>query len=151
MTDQPTFADLDCQVKKRNQYHFGMKLHVGVDAETGVAHTKVTNPANIHDVTQAGNLLHGGERQVWGDAGYIGVQKRRENLGLSVDWRVAMKPGKRRLLIRGGLEEWAEQRKASVRARSLPPTRSGVEHPFLDVKRHFGYARVRYLGRAIAL
>ena len=101
MTDQPTYADLDCQVKKGNQYHFGMKLHVGVDAETDVAHTKVTNPANIHDVTQARNLLHGGKKQVWEDAGYTGVEKRR-------------------LLTRGGLEEWAEQRKASVRARNLP-------------------------------
>ena len=91
-------------------------------------------------MTQAGNLLHGEERQVWGDAGYIGVQKRAENLGLDVDWRVALKPGQRRLLMRGGLEEWAERNKASIRAR--------VEHPFLDVKRHFGYAKTRYRGLA---
>ena len=136
------------QVKKGNQYHFGMKLHIGVDAETGVVHSMVTTPANVHDVTQAGNLLHGGEQRVWGDAGYMGVQKRKENLGLDVDWRVAMKPGKRKLLMRGGLEEWAERNKASIRAKSLPPTRSGVEHPFLDVKRHFGYAKVRYRGLA---
>ena len=136
------------QVKQGNQYHFGMKLHIGVDAQTGVVHSVVTTPANVHDVTQAGNLLHGGERQVWGDAGYTGAQKRRENLELDVDWRVALKLGKRRLLMRGGLEEWAEQRKASARARSLPPTRSGVEHPFLDVKRHFGYAKVRHRGLA---
>ena len=128
------------QVKKGNQYHFGMKLHIGVDAETGVVHSMATTPANVHDVTQAGNLLHGEERQVWGDAGYIGVQKRKENLGLDVDWRVAMKLGKRKLLMRGGLEEWAERNKASIRAR--------VEHPFLDVKRHFGYAKTRYRGLA---
>ena len=76
------------------------------------------------------------------------MQKRKENLGLDVDWRVAMKPGKRKLLMRGGLEEWAERNKASIRAKSLPPTRSGVEHPFLDVKRQFGYANVRYRGLA---
>ena len=136
------------QVKKGNQYHFGMKLHIGVDAETGMVHSMVTTPANVHDVTQAGNLLHGEERQVWGDAGYMGVQKRKESLGLDVDWRVALKLGKRKLLMRGGLEEWAERNKASIRAKSLPPTRSGVEHPFLDVKRQFGYAKVRYRGLA---
>ena len=100
----------------------------------------VATPANVHDVTQAGNLLHGGEKQVWGDAGYIGVQKREENLRLDVDWRVALKLGKRRLLVPGSLEEWAEKSKASIRAR--------VEHPFLDVKRIFGYAKVRYRGLA---
>ena len=128
------------QVKKGNQYHFGMKLHIGVDAETGIVHSLSTTSANVHDVTEAHRLLHGGEQQVWGDAGYTGVQKRKENLELDVDWRVALKPGKRRLLVRGGLEEWAERRKASIRAK--------VEHPFLDVKRIFGYAKVRYRGLA---
>ena len=136
------------QVKKGNQYHFGTKLHTGVDEQTGMVHTLVTTPGNVHDVTEAHRLLHGGEKRVWGDAGYTGVQKRRENLELDVDWRVALKPGKRKLLLHGGLEEWAEKRKASIRAKSLPPTRSGVEHPFLDVKRHFGYAKVRHRGLA---
>ena len=128
------------QVKKGNQYHFGMKLHIGADAETGIVHSLSTTSANVHDVTEAHRLLHGEEKQVWGDAGYIGVQKRKENLGLDMDWRIAMKPGKRRLLACGGLEEWAEKRKASVRAK--------VEHPFLDVKQAFGYAKVRYRGLA---
>ena len=128
------------QVKKGNQYYSGMKLHIGVDAKTGMVHSMVATPANVHDVTQAGNLLHGGEKQVWGDAGYIGVQKREENLRLDVDWRVALKLGKRRLLVPGSLEEWAEKSKASIRAK--------VEHPFLDVKRIFGYAKVRYRGLA---
>ena len=86
------------QVKKGNQYHFGMKLHIGVDAETGLVHSFSTTSANVHDVTEAHRLLHGEEQQVWGDAGYIGVQKREENLGLAVDWQVAMKPGQRRQL-----------------------------------------------------
>ena len=54
------------QVKKGNQYHFGMKLHIGVDSETGVVHSFATTSANVHDVTQAHRLLHGGERHVWG-------------------------------------------------------------------------------------
>ena len=126
------------QVKKGNQYYFGMKLHIGVDADTGMVHSLSTTSANVHDVTEAHRLLHGGEKRVWGDAGYIGVQKREENLGLDVDWRVALKLGKRRQLVPGGLEEWAESSKASIRAK--------VEHPFLDVKRIFGYAKVRYRG-----
>ena len=55
-------------------------------------------PANAHDVTETHNLLHGGETVVWGDAGYQGVHKREENRGLEVEWRVAMRPGRRRQL-----------------------------------------------------
>ena len=80
------------QVKKGNQYHFGMKLHIGVDAVTGLVHSLTTTPANVHDVTETHRLLHGGESRVWGDAGYVGVQKRAENQELTVDWQVAMKP-----------------------------------------------------------
>ena len=64
------------QVKKGNQYHFGMKLHIGVDAETGLVHSLGTTSANVYDVTEAHRLLHGEEQQVGGDAGYIRVQKR---------------------------------------------------------------------------
>ena len=91
------------QVKKGNQYHFGMKLHIGVDAQTGLVRRFATTPANVHDVTQAHRLLHGGELRVWGDAGYVGVQKRPENLELAVDWQVAMRPGQRRKLEPGSL------------------------------------------------
>ena len=64
------------QTKKGKQWYFGMKAHLGVDAQTGVAHTVVTAPANEHDVTRASEFLHGSEAQVWGDSGYQGVQKR---------------------------------------------------------------------------
>ena len=126
------------QVKKGNQYHFGMKFHIGVDAKAGVAHSFSTTPANLHDVTQAHRLLHSGESQVWGDAGYVGVQKREENLELAVEWQVAMKPGQRRKLEPGSPAALAERVKASIRAK--------VEHPFLDLKVRFGYAKVRYRG-----
>ena len=128
------------QTKKGNQWYFGMKAHIGVDAESGLAHSLATTAANASDVTRAGELLHGGEEEVWGDAGYQGVGKRPENRDAGVDWHVAMKPGKRRLLDKEGAAEAAEKRKASVRAK--------VEHPFLYVKRHFGYAKVRYRGLA---
>ena len=94
----------------------------------------------MHDVTQAHRLLYGGELRVWGDAGYVGVQKREENLGLAVDWQVAMRPGQRRKLEPGTLAAWAERVKASIRAK--------VEHSFRDVKGGFGYAKVRYRGLA---
>ena len=128
------------QVKKGNQYHFGMKLHIGVDAKTGLVHSFSATSANVHDVTEAHRLLHGEEQQVWGDAGYIRVQKREENLGLAVDWQVAMKPGQRRQLEPESDAALGEKVKASIRAK--------VEHPFLDVKRLFGYAKVRYRGLA---
>ena len=134
------------QVKKGNQYYFGMKLHIGADAATGVVHSFATTPANVHDVTQAHRLLHGEEARVWGDAGYVGVQKRAENLGLAVAWQVALsstrslKPGQRRKLAPGSLEAQVEKVKASIRAK--------VEHPFLDVKQRFNYAKVRYRGLA---
>ena len=64
------------QTKKGNAWHFGMKVHIGADAETGVVHSVTTTPANVHDVTEAHRLLHGGEIRVWCDAGYQGVDKR---------------------------------------------------------------------------
>ncbi len=111
-----------------------------------MVHSFATTPANVHDVTQAHRLLHGEEARVWGDAGYVGVQKRAENLGLAVAWQVALsstrslKPGQRRKLAPGSLEAQVEKVKASIRAK--------VEHPFLDVKQRFNYAKVRYRGLA---
>ena len=75
-----------------------------------------------------------------GDSGYTGVHKREENLGLGVDWQVAMKPGQRRKLAPGSPAALRGKAKASIWAK--------VEHPFLDVKRLFGYAKVRYRGLA---
>ena len=103
---------------------FGMKVHIGADAETGVIHSVRTTRANVHDVTEAHRLLHGGERSGLGaDAGYQGVDKRLENRELDVDWQVAMRPGRRRQLEPGSYEALMEKQKASTRAK--------VEHPFL--------------------
>src|SRR6201997_3402126 len=68
------------QTKKGNQWHFGMKAHIGVDADSGLVHTVTTTAANVADVTQAGDLLHGQETVAFGDAGYQGVDKREEAL-----------------------------------------------------------------------
>ncbi len=131
------------QTKKGNQWHFGMKAHIGVDAETGITHTLVTTPANTNDVTQAHALLHGEEKVAFGDAGYQGVEKREENRNGEVQWKVAMRPGKRKTLPKttiGRLMDKIEQLKASVRAK--------VEHPFHIVKNIFGMKKVRYKGLA---
>ena len=106
----------------------------------GNQHGLCTTAANAGDVTAAHRLLHGAERRVWGDAGYQGVGKRPENDGGAVDWRVAMKPGKRRALAPDSAAAACERARASVRAK--------VEHPFLYLKRRSGYARVRYRGLA---
>ncbi len=129
------------QAKKGNQWHFGMKAHIGVDAETGLTHTVVGTPANVNDVTQAQALLSGEETEVYADAGYQGVDKREENLELPVTWHVAMRPGKRRALPDrpwGALLEKIERAKASIRAK--------VEHPFHVVKNLFRHKKTRYRG-----
>ena len=144
------------QTKKGNQWHFGMKAHIGVDSETGIVHSLSTTAANAHDVTEAHNLLHGGERVVWCDAGYQGVHKRWENLGLEIDWQVAMRPGKRRNLDPGSAEDLAEKLKASVRAKSLPSTAIGGGTPLPEGEAGFrlrqepalAKAGVRYRGLA---
>ena len=126
------------QTKKGKQWRFGMKAHIGADSETGIVHSMSTAPASAQDVTEARNLLHGGETVVWGDAGYQGVHKRDENQGLDVEWQVAMRPGLRRKLEPDSEEALAEKAKASARVK--------VEHPFLRVKRLFGYGKARYRG-----
>jgi IS5 family transposase len=130
------------QTKKGNQWHFGMKAHIGVDVDSGLVHTVIGTAANVHDVTQGHGLLHGDEQVVFADAGYQGATKRVEATG--VDWHVAMRPGKRRALDKnspwGNLLDKAEQMKASVRAK--------VEHPFRVIKCQFGFTKVRYKGLA---
>lgn len=131
------------QTKKGNQWHFGMKAHIGVDAQSGLVHTLIGTAANVHDVTQAQSLLHGDETDVFGDAGYQGVEKREENLELPVTWHIAMRPSRRKALpntATGKLMEKLEHAKASIRAK--------VEHPFHVVKNLFKHRKARYKGMA---
>jgi IS5 family transposase len=133
------------QAKKGNQWHHGMKAHIGVDAESGLVHTLVSTAANVSDVTQAGALLHGKEKDAFGDAGYRGVAKRPEvqERAQGPQWHIAMQPGKRRLLsdsALGQMIEKAEKIKASIRAK--------VEHPFHVIKNLFRHKKTRYRGLA---
>jgi transposase, IS5 family len=134
------------QTKKGNQWHFGMKAHIGVDADSGLVHTVVTTAANEHDITQAHKLLHGKETDVHTDSGYRGIQKREEiqEREHQPNWHVAMTPSKRKALDKdspmGAILEKLEKTKASIRAK--------VEHPFRVIKRQFGFVKVKYKGLA---
>lgn len=132
------------QTKKGNQWHFGMKCHIGADADSGLVHTVVGTAANVNDVTQASKLVHGEESDVFADAGYQGVAKREEVQGIEAKWHVAMRPGKRCALDKstpmGAILDKLEQAKARIRAK--------VEHPFRVIKRQFGYVKVKYRGLA---
>jgi len=91
------------QSKQRNDWHFGMKAHVGVDMATGLVHMAAGTAGNVADVTQAHALPHGSEKVVLDDAGYQGVVKRSEKVGKAIDWRTAVRPSARRVLQTSGL------------------------------------------------
>lgn len=130
------------QVKKGQQYYFGMKAHIGADDGSGLVRTVVTTAANESDVAQIADLLHGEEDRVHADAGYRGAQayvKRAE----AIEWRIAQRRGQVRKIANARerarvMQE--EKRKAQVRAR--------VEHPFRVVKCVFGYVKTRFKGLA---
>ena len=125
------------QTRKGGQWYFGMKVHIGVDDTRGLIHSIDTTAAKVHDIVPADKLLHGKERQVFGDAGYLGIQKRAEHTHRKdVSWFIAKRLGTRKKLDANKLK--AEKIKASIRAK--------VEHPFRYIKQVFGYSKVRYLG-----
>jgi transposase, IS5 family len=133
------------QTRKGNQWYFGMKAHLGVDRDSKLVHTVVVTAANVADVTKTAELLHGEERQVHGDAGYTGVEKRPEMVALkrTMDWQIAGKRGQIKALAEGAEKaalKAVEKAKASVRA--------FVEHPFHIVKNLFRHRKVRYRGLA---
>jgi IS5 family transposase len=133
------------QTRKGNQWYFGMKAHIGADRDGKLVHTVVVTAANVADITQTAELLHGQETQVHADAGYIGVAKREEITALNrpIDWQIAGKRGRIKKMADGPEKEVlkaAEKAKASVRA--------FVEHPFHILKNIFRHRKVRYRGLA---
>jgi IS5 family transposase len=129
------------QSKKGNQWHFGMKAHIGVDAESGLVHTVRGSSGNVNDVVEANALLHGEETDAFGDAGYQGAEKRPDATD-EVNWHIAMRPGRRKALDLSSplaaMIDKVEQIKASIRAK--------VEHPFRVIKQQLGHVKVRYRG-----
>ena len=130
------------QTKKGNQWHFGMKVHIGVDVASGVVHTLTGTAANEADINQTAALLHGREEAVFADAGYTGVDKRPELEDCDVDWNIAIKRSIIKALPKD-LRDWAE-----AIERALSQVRAWVEHPFHIVKNLFRHKRLRYRGLA---
>jgi IS5 family transposase len=133
------------QTKKGQQWHFGMKVHIGADSESGLVHTVTATAANVADIAETHALLHGEEKVVFADAGYLGVAKREEIIAQhpQVAFQVAAKRGKIKAMAEGPLKAATvqlERCKAQVRAL--------VEHPFHIVKNLFGHRKARYRGLA---
>ena len=126
------------RAKKGNNWYFGMKAHIGVDAQSGLVHTVAGTAANVNDLNMAGALLHGDEEAAFGDAGYPGVPRRPE--AKDPAWHVAMRRGLRRKLNPfiepDFVAERVEKRKACIRAK--------VEHPLRVLKRQFGFTKARH-------
>jgi IS5 family transposase len=135
-----------CQTKKGNQYYFGMKCHAGVDAGSGYVHSLATTAANVHDITVASSLIREDDAVFYGDAGYLGIEKREEITGSAhlsgIDYRVNRRVGSVQKSPAGFIN-WEKQIE-----RSKSAVRSKVEHPFLIVKRFFGYNKTIYRGLA---
>ena len=130
------------QTKKGNQWHFGMKAHIGVDVASGVVHTVIGTAANEADINQAAALLHGQETDVFADAGYTGADKRPEFEDCDVCWNIAIKRSVIKALPKG-LRDRAE-----AVERALSQVRAWVEHPFHIVKNLFRHKKLRYRGLA---
>ena len=135
------------QTKKGNQWYHGMKVHSGVDAGSGYVHTITGTPANVHDIDETVKLVREDDHVVYGDSGYSGIGKRDEiknNDHLSkVEFRINLRPSSIKVPDTYKGTNWdkeIENRKSSTRCK--------VEHPFLIVKRQFGYAKVAYRGIA---
>ncbi len=124
------------QTRKGNQWYFGMKAHIGVDSKTKLIHSVAVTPANIHDSKVLGDLLHGNETRVWGDAAYAGQKdKLHDHAPRARDF--TQKKGSR-------YRQLTEAEQSANRYKSK--TRSRVEHVFGVMKRQFGFTRVRYRG-----
>ena len=126
------------QSKKGNQWYFGMKLHIGADSHSGLVHSASVTAANVHDSQELPNLLHGRETRLYGDSAYRGKKQRarlKETAPRAKDF--TNKPAHRHRSL-SDAEQRANRRKSAVRSK--------VEHPFLTLKRIWGFAKVRYRG-----
>ena len=132
------------QTKKGNEWRFGMKCYIGVDAGSGPVHTMTITAANEHDITETAKLLREDDRVVYGDSGYLGVQKRPEitsNEHFSkIDFRINRRPSSLPQVSDNTIdwERYIKKRKSSVRCK--------VEHAFRIIKCQFGFRKVVYKG-----
>ena len=134
------------QTKKGNEWRFGMKCHIGVDAFSGLVHTMEVTPANTHDITVASKLIREDDEVVYGDSGYLGLEKREEIVSdehlSSIEYRINRRPSSLQKVSDSSID-WdrvIEHAKSSVRCK--------VEHPFRIIKCLFGYRKTAYKGLA---
>ena len=128
------------QVKKGNQWHFGMKIHVGTDSKTGLVHSASITAANVHDSHEVPNLLHGDETRFYGDSASRGKAQRERLKEIATNAKDFTNKRAYRNAPLSDADKEANRRKSSIRAK--------VEHPFLILKRLWGFAKVRYRGLA---
>jgi len=126
------------QTKKGNQWYFGMKAHIGVDSKTKLIHSVAATPANVHDSQVLGHLLHGAETRVWGDSAYVGQTEVIRRVAPKARDFTQARASRNQAL--SDVERAKNRNKSKVRAK--------VEHPFLVIKRIFGFAKVCYRGIA---
>ena len=124
--------------KKGNQWYFGMKAHVGVDAESGLVHTAGVTTGKVHDAKVMANLIRQDDTAVYGDRGYASEEKQRAAEDAGVLWAVKEKAKPGRTLTK----------RQRARNRRFGKMRAKVEHVFRVVKCQFGYRKVRYRGIA---
>jgi IS5 family transposase len=124
------------QTKKGNDWHFGMKAHIGTDRR-GIVHSLTTTAANVHDSTQMSQLLHGEEREVFGDSAYWNEAHRQSALAKGIRYRINRRPTSKAM---------SDYHRSLNRCRSA--ARSRVEHAFHVVKHLWGFRKVRYRGLA---
>jgi IS5 family transposase len=122
------------QTRKGKDWHFGMKAHIGTDRR-GIVHSLSTTAANVSDITQMPELLHGEEREVFGDQAYWSEAHRQAALAKGIRYRV-----NRRSPQLSEYQRFINRRRSAARAR--------VEHAFHVVKRLWGFSKVRYRGLA---
>ena len=128
------------QTKKGNQWYFGMKLHIGADSQTGLVHSASVTAANVHDSHEVPNLLHGEETRFYGDSAYRGKQQRERLKDIAPQAKDFTNKRAYRNCPLTETDKETNRRKSSVRSK--------VEHPFLTLKRLWGFAKVRYRGLA---
>lgn len=122
--------------KKNDQWHFGMKAHIGVDAQGGLVHAMAASTAKVHDRRELAGLLHGAEKAIFGDKGYYDDTAKRTARDQGIFWGVLDK-GRRAHPLSHAQQKWN---------RKMSAIRSKVEHPFQVIKCQWGYVKARYRG-----
>jgi IS5 family transposase len=128
------------QTKKGNEWHFGMKLHIGTDSQTGLVHSASVTAANVHDSQEVSNLLHGNETRFYGDSAYRGKEQRKRLKHLAPNAKDFTNKRAYRNTPLTEADKNTNRRKSGVRSK--------VEHVFLVIKRLWGFTKVRYRGLA---